>query len=203
MPGGHPSAPMEAFPHLLTRRLVLRELSAADAPALYAIHGDAEAMRWYGADPLTAPAQAVRLIDTFSAWRIAGSGLRWGLERRADARLLGTCGLFRWSRPWRSCTIGYELAREVRGQGFMREALGAVLEHGFETMALNRIEARVHPDNAASLRALEALGFVREGYQRQAGYWGGAFHDLAQYALLREDHRARGAGAAPPIARRA
>lgn len=181
---------MEPFPSLMTRRLVLRELSAADAPALYAIHGDVDGMRWYGADPMRSPAQATRLIDTYTAWRIAGSGLRWALERREDRALVGTCGLFRWSRPWRSCVIGYELAPEARGQGLMREALTAVLDHGFGPMGLNRVEARVHPENAPSLRTLDAFGFVREGYQREAGYWGGAFRDLAQYALLRGEYRA-------------
>ncbi len=180
---------MESFPRLRTPRLVLRELTAADAPALYAIHADGDAMRWYGADPMTAPAQAARLIETFTAWRIAGTGWRWGIERRADGVLVGSCGLFRWSRPWRSCTIGYELARDARGQGLMREALAAVLEHGFDVMALNRVEARVHPENARSLAVLAGLGFAREGYQRQAGYWGGAFRDLEQLALLRGDFR--------------
>ncbi len=182
--------PLDSFPRLQTRRLVLRELAPADAAALYAIHGDAEAMRWYGSEPMTAPGQAARLIDTFTAWRIAGTGVRWGIERRFDGALIGTCGLFRWSRAWRSCTIGYELARGARGQGFMREALGAVLEHGFDTMGLNRVEARVHPENDASLRILAALGFAREGYQRQAGYWNGEFRDLVQYALLRDEYRA-------------
>ncbi|MCM2552082.1 N-acetyltransferase [Burkholderia glumae] len=181
---------LESFPCMQTRRLVLRELAPADAAALYAIHGDADAMRWYGAESMTAPAQAARLIDTFMAWRIAGTGVRWGIERRADGALIGTCGLFRWSRAWHSCTIGYELARGARGQGVMHEALGAVLDHGFGAMDLNRVEARVHPENEASLRVLAALGFVREGYQRQAGYWNGAFRDLVQYALLRDEYRA-------------
>ena len=54
-------------------------------------------------------------------------------------------------------------------------------------MDLNRIEAVVDPDNAGSIALLERLGFVLEGRLRQAGYWGGGFNDMYQYALLRQD----------------
>jgi [ribosomal protein S5]-alanine N-acetyltransferase len=71
----------------------------------------------------------------------------------------------------------------------MNEALGAAIDYGFDTMQLNRIEAQVRPENTSSIKTLETLGFLREGYQRGAGYWGGAYHDLHQYALLRSDFR--------------
>src|SRR5512139_756300 len=44
---------MSGFPTIETDRLLLREIVAADAPALFAIHSDAQAMRWFGSDPLT------------------------------------------------------------------------------------------------------------------------------------------------------
>lgn len=71
----------------------------------------------------------------------------------------------------------------------MNEALTAAIGYGFDTMQLNRIEAQVHPENTASVRTLETLGFLREGYQRQAGYWSGIHHDLLQFALLRSELR--------------
>lgn len=48
---------MSDFPTLETDRLVLREIVADDAPALFAIHSDAIAMRWFGTDPLVDIAQ--------------------------------------------------------------------------------------------------------------------------------------------------
>jgi ribosomal-protein-alanine N-acetyltransferase len=53
---------------------------------------------------------------------------------------------------------------------------------------LNRIEAQVHPENAASLKLLRRLGFVEEGRQRQAGFWWGGHHDLVQLSLLRHEY---------------
>ncbi|MCC8404513.1 GNAT family N-acetyltransferase [Paraburkholderia sp. MMS20-SJTN17] len=96
-----------------------------------------------------------------------------------------------WNRNWRSCVVGYELAPLARGKGYMQEALCAAIDYGFDAMQINRIEARVHPQNHPSIRTLETLGFLREGYQRQAGYWCGAYHDLLQFALLRSGFQRR------------
>jgi ribosomal-protein-alanine N-acetyltransferase len=85
--------------------------------------------------------------------------------------------------------VGYELAREAWGQGYMRETLLAVLGFGFVQMQLNRVEAQVHPDNVASLKLVERLGFVREGLLREAGWWGGQAQDLVQFSLLRREQR--------------
>jgi RimJ/RimL family protein N-acetyltransferase len=91
------------------------------------------------------------------------------------------------NRNWRKCTIGYELHPSARGLGYVNEALRTVLPWGFRHMALNRVEALVHPSNAASLRSVEKLGFKREGLQRQVGYRSNQHHDMDQYSLLRRE----------------
>jgi ribosomal-protein-alanine N-acetyltransferase len=177
-----------AFPSLSTRRLQLREIVASDAPALLAIHSDREAMKWFGTDPLADLEAAEKVIAGFANMRTLPSpGVRWGIVHASPARggaLLGTCGVFRWNRGWRTCLTGYELARGAQGQGYMSEALRAIYAWAFETMGVERIEAQVHPLNVASLRLLGSLGFVEEGLLREAGYWLGERRDLVQLGLL-------------------
>lgn len=176
------------FPTLETPRLRLREIVATDAPALLALHTHAEHMRWFGADRLSTLDHAALLVEMFAAWRRAPShGTRWALERKEAPGLIGTCGVFSWHRAWRKCVTGYEIAPAHAGQGLMREALGAMFDWSFSQLGLNRIEAQIHPDNAASRRLVERLGFRQEGLQREVGYWAGAHHDLTLYALLRRD----------------
>jgi [ribosomal protein S5]-alanine N-acetyltransferase len=178
------------FPILESPRLLLREIVAADAPALLSIHGDPELMRWFGNDPLPDVAAAEALINTFHGWRqLPNPGTRWAIERRQTPGLIGTCGLFGWNHHWRKCIVGYELASAAHGQGYMHEALTVALSWGFAAMGLNRIEAQVHPDNLPSLKSLQRLHFVEEGRLREGGFWGGQYHDLLQYSLLEADWR--------------
>lgn len=180
------------FPTLHTERLVLREIVPADAPALLAVHGDAESMRWFGSDPLPDLAAADALVETFAGWRRQPNpGTRWGIALAQDpGQLLGSCGLWSWNRAWRRCTTGYELHPSVRGRGLMDEALRAVLARGFGAMGLNRVEALVHPENATSRRVLQRLGFQAEGLMCEVGYWRGQYHDMISVALLARDWRA-------------
>ena len=185
------------FPVLRTTRLVLRQILPSDSAALFAIHSDAEWMRWYGVDPVTDPDQADQLAELFAGWFNAGTGFRWALERIQDRQLIGTCGLFRWNKSWRNCVIGYEIRRDCHGQGYMREALAAVLDHGFNGMHLHRVQAETHPDNLASIALATRLGFRFEGIHREQAFWGGRFHDLNCYSLLEHDWRAQCSDRAP------
>lgn len=176
---------MVDFPALETSRLTLREIVESDAENIFRIHGDAEYMKWFGSDPVRDLDGAAKLVATFASWREEPvSGARWAVELRDQPGLIGTCGLFRWNRNWRSCIVGYEIAPAHQGRGYVKEALKAIINWGFREVQLNRIEAQVHPDNTASLALLEALGFLQEGRQREAGYWAGRHHDLLHYALL-------------------
>jgi ribosomal-protein-alanine N-acetyltransferase len=179
---------MADFPELKTRNLLLREIADDDAADLLRIHGDAEHMKWFGSDPLKDIEGAKRLVQMFATWREEpASGIRWGIQLRNTPGLIGTCGLFRWNRNWRTCVTGYEISPLHQGRGYMTEALAAAISWGFREMQLNRIEAQVHPDNRASLSLLGRFGFVEEGRLREVGYWGGSHHDLMLYALLKRE----------------
>jgi ribosomal-protein-alanine N-acetyltransferase len=184
------------FPVLATPRLKLRQLDRSDAAALFAIHSDITWMRWYGVDPMIERYQADQLAEFFASWHAAGTGYRWGLERNSDQRLIGTCGLFRWNRSWHNCVVGYEIAHDCHAQGYMREALAAILGYGFTEMELHRIQAEMHPDNAASIGLAMRLGFRFEGVHREQGYWSGRYHDLNCYSLLRQEWHRRAKNAA-------
>jgi [ribosomal protein S5]-alanine N-acetyltransferase len=180
----------DSFPTLTTERLRLREMRKADAPALLALRSDPEVMQWCGDDSVVELAQAQRLIEVYAAWRrMSFPATQWALERREDGRLIGACALSNWRPVTRTCQISYELAREAWGCGYMQEALRAALAWGFPQMSLNRIEARIHPDNSRSRALARRLGFLPEGVLREAGFWGGSHHDMQQGSLLAREYR--------------
>lgn len=73
--------------------------------------------------------------------------------------------------------LGFSLAQEVQGRGFMQEALEEGLAFAFERLQLNRVMANYRPHNKRSARLLERLGFEVEGQARGYLFIDGAWRD--------------------------
>lgn len=83
--------------------------------------------------------------------------------------------------------LGYWLAEEYWGRGFMTEAVKAVTKHAFENLGLIRIFARVFANHAGSVRVLDKAGYQQEGYFKNAIVKEGIILDQLQYAILKPE----------------
>jgi ribosomal-protein-alanine N-acetyltransferase len=90
--------------------------------------------------------------------------------------------------PKQSSMLGYQIGEEFNGKGYMTEALKLALDIGFNELKFHRITAQVNPANPASIRVLEKVGFVREGYARKSLKVGGEWCDHVCFALLEEEY---------------
>jgi RimJ/RimL family protein N-acetyltransferase len=108
-----------------------------------------------------------------------------------QGELVGTCTLFGLVPSSRRAEVGFALAKPAWRQGYMSEALRALLDHAFTVLDLNRVEADTDPRNLPSVRLLERLGFVREGLLRERWIVAGEASDAALYGLLRRDWATR------------
>lgn len=187
---------MRPYTHLQldTPRLRLRPLEPADADGLLRIYGDPDFMRYWSSEPWTSRTQAEALIEKDRRELALGEHLRLGIFLREGGALIGTCSLFHFSAQNRRAEVGYGIAPAHWRQGYMSEAVGALLAYAFDELQLNRLEADIDPRNAASARSLEKLGFAREGYLRERWFVGGEVSDTALYGLLARDWRAARAG---------
>ena len=179
------------FPDLRSERLLLRELRSDDAGALFRQFSDEEVTRYYDLDTFTQPTQAEQLVALWRQRRERRFGIRWAICRpEAPEELLGTCGFNLWVQNSTRAVLGFDLARANWRQGIMSEALGLLLDYGFQQMELNRVEAVVFRDNDASCRLLAKLGFASEGLLREYEYLHGRLQDMYMYSLLRRDREA-------------
>lgn len=187
--------PMPAFDQvaLHTGRLHLRPFRPDDAGALFAVFSDPRVMRYWSSAPWTSIDSAHEMIARDAKAMAEGEWLRLGVETAGDGRLVGMCTLFDLNVQCRRAQVGYGLASDVWGRGIMREALTALLDHGFETLDLHRVEADVDPRNEPSVRILERLGFLQEGFLRERWIVEGEKSDSALFGLLRDEWRARAA----------
>lgn len=119
-----------------------------------------------------------------------GTAISFLIFENAGGRLVGglTMGNIRRGVA-QSAQIGYWMGEAHAGRGYMSEAIQLILDHGFSTVRLNRIEAACIPDNERSIRALEKAGFRREGLLRSYLRINGAWRDHLLYAITAEDHR--------------
>jgi [ribosomal protein S5]-alanine N-acetyltransferase len=178
----------ETFPLLETPRLILRQIVAEDAEAIFAIRGDYEVTRLNTGPAYPDMMHAVKLINALREGFGMKDELRWGITRRGEDVVIGMAGYNYWARADNRAQVGYDLARAAWGQGIMPEALHAVIQFGWQRMGLNRIEADCSADNAASIRVLEKIGFQREGCQRDQYLEEDGYHDLLLWGLLKREY---------------
>jgi len=181
----------DAFPLLTTERLRLREIADRDIESTFELESDPVAMRYWSHPPMRDISEARTAVERVKAYFPAREGLRWSIVSPADDRMLGHVSLFDFSEQNGRAEIGYGLARRHWGQGFMHEALTAVVEYAFGPLGLRRLEADTDPRNLASLRTLERLGFKREGLLRERWQVGDEISDSALLGLLARDWRMR------------
>ena len=177
----------QSFPPLETSRLMLRGIQRADNAALFGILSDDEVTRYYDDESFTNISQATSQIEAWELGFVNKRCIRWGIVRKGEHEIIGTCGFYGFHAWHKRASIGYELARTAWRQGIMTEALDAIIAFGFTEMNLNRIDAVVLPENKASILLLEKLGFSHEGILKEYENWGNkGFVDLRLFSLLKK-----------------
>jgi RimJ/RimL family protein N-acetyltransferase len=179
----------ETLPTITAERVALRWLTGEDVRDLFAVFSDPDVMRYWSSPPLVEIEEASELLAHIQDCFRRRVLFQWGVARRADDRVIGTCTLFHPDLGNRRAELGYALGREHWGQGYMQEALRALLNYSFGDLNLHRLEADVDPRNASSARTLEKLGFRQEGYLRERWLVGGGVQDSLFYGLLRSEWR--------------
>ena len=171
-----------ALAELLSARLRLRPRTRDDLEANLAMDLDPEVHRHIFVRGVPdAAAHRAELLRRIASPPAMG-GL-WVVEWRQQPGFLGWCGVFPLEDSG-LIELGYRYTRAAWGQGVATEAGRAVLDHGLRTLGLDPIVAVADPDNLASRRVLEKLGFSHEGPARYYGT------EVAFYRLSRSQYLA-------------
>jgi ribosomal-protein-alanine N-acetyltransferase len=166
--------------------MTLRPPQESDAPALLALAGDPEVTQWFSWGPYTSIDQPLDYIERARGWREAGTQVDMLIVDHEQGPV-GITGLSEIVQRDRRAVVGTWIGREHWGSGANALSKALILHLGFEGMGLERIAAPTDVRNGRSQRALEKLGFVREGVLRSYHRHGDEFKDVAMYALLRSE----------------
>ena len=172
-------------PVLRTARFVLRPLARGDAPALFPSFADPEVMRWWSRGPFTSEQELADWLVPESGW---DEGRSWAVaETESGAAIARLAAIDRGDGI---TELGYLVARDRQGEGIAREALSALIAHLFGTEHRRRLYADTDPENAASNRLLERLGFTLEGRLREQWTTHIGRRDSLFWGLLHREWRA-------------
>ncbi len=173
-------------------RIYLRQPSAQDYPQWSSLRADSKAFlqpwepRW-PEDDLSRISYRRRLKRYAREIR-NDRGFPYFLFKKSDDCLVGGLTLSNIRRGVaQSCSLGYWMGQPHAGQGFMRDAVEAVLPHVFGKMGLHRLEAACLPHNERSIGLLRATGFTKEGYAKGYLRINGQWQDHILFAITKED----------------
>ena len=177
---------------LTTERLLLQEAGPEDAPAIasYTWRNREFLKPWEPKRQESFYTEAVQR-DILEADRTEIQEGRlfklWiSLKEEPDA-VIGSVALSNIVRGvYQGCHLGYRLDKDLLGRGYMPEAVGALVEHGFGVLRLHRIEANIIPRNSASLSVVRKLGFQEEGLARRYVKINGKWEDHYHMVLLND-----------------
>jgi len=147
---------------LETERLSLRPMRRDDAKPLMRLFGDPFFMESFGRGPFDESEMSAWVARNLAHQEQHGYGLFTIVLRRSE-QVIGDCGLEVMELEGeREVELGYDLRRDLWGNGYATEAALAVVEHAFGQLGLHRLVSMIRVGNSRSARVAERLGMVRE-----------------------------------------
>jgi [ribosomal protein S5]-alanine N-acetyltransferase len=175
------------LPSIETDRLLLRKITLNDAKDMFEYAADPEVSEYTTWSTHASIDDTKYFIKSLIKMYKRRELVDWGIEHKAEKKFIGTCGYVEWSMTHSRAEIGYALSNKYWNQGYMSEAVNAIMDFGFREMLLNRIEAKCKLNNIASARVMEKVGMQLEGILRQQLFVKGRYWDLKLYSILRDD----------------
>lgn len=175
------------MPDLHTPRLRLRKLNMRDAQDIYRYSRDPEVARHVLWDAHRSIGDSRAYLRYMLRRYRSHEPASWGIELIETGRIIGTIGFMWVQEDNAAAEVGYSLARDCWGRGYMTEALRAVIQYGFDHMTLNRIEAQHETTNPASGAVMRKCHMQHEGTLRSRLFNKGHYVDVELYAILKRD----------------
>jgi ribosomal-protein-alanine N-acetyltransferase len=179
------------FPTLTTPRLILRQPVAGDAADLFSYLSDPEVQKYDSPNvPMRELAEAVAAIEKARQHFASKRAILWSIALKDENRNIGWFGFYFEEQCTYKTDLGYTVSRPYWRRGIATEAVRALMQFGFETLGLHRINVDTRMDNIASVRLMQTLGFTYEGVRRECVLnEDGSYQSWGLYGMLENEYR--------------
>ncbi len=148
------------FLTLESERLILNEISMNDLDFLFEIRNNDANNKFIGRKKSSLEEVKQFIVDRISDFK-EKKGITWMIYSKETKQNTGSICYWNFNFENDSAEIGYELAPEFHGKGFMQEALSKVINFGFNELNLQTIEAFTDKNNTSSINALVKFNFIQ------------------------------------------
>lgn len=174
------------LPLLVGAHVMLRDLRLPDAPSLYALLATEDIRRF-----ISPPPDDIEGFERFIAWahgeRVAGKYLCFAVVPLGGDVAVGLFQVRRLGITFHTAEWGFALGKRFWGSGLFVEAARLVTEFAFESVGIQRLEARASVDNGRGNGALAKIGAQRESVLRKSFMRNGRYVDQFLWAILAPD----------------
>ncbi len=174
---------------ILTERLLLDELTPADAEEMFPYRADPELCRYQSWEPMTSLEEVEHFIAEVSAtlFNTTGTWFQIAIRHQKTGQLLGDLGVHFLSDAPQQVELGFTISSTHQRKGYATEAVQGLLQYLFQDCKKHRITASVDPRNQASLALLKKVGFKQEAHFRKSLWFKVAWVDDIVFAILRSE----------------
>ena len=177
----------DTFPALIIDdNYALREQSIDDHQDFFEYFADKEVSKYILSNIPTTLAEAKDEMQYWVNLYQRRISVYWAIIDRDSNKMIGAIGFNDWNRFNNRAEISYDLSKAYWQRGIMTKAIKVVLDYGFNTMHINRIQASTLTANKASWRLLKSSAFTREGSLKQYRFHNGQYYDIEMYGLTRD-----------------
>ena len=175
------------FPILESERLRFRKLTNEDAPEILTLRGNPETMKFIPRPLATNIEDALNHIKIINDKIDENLDINWAVTEKGSDKCIGLMGFYRTQPEHFRTELGYMIAPEHNGKGYVTEAVKTFLNYAFNTLNFHSIEAVIDSRHTASERVLQKNGFEKEAHFKENFYYNNEFTDTVIYGLLKQN----------------
>lgn len=173
-----------------TNRLILKKIENADAEDMFLnfAHDD-RVSRYMSWDSFKTVEDSIKWIDEWQVEYNKEDVYYWGIYLKSSHKLIGTIYLLTESTVSKVGSLSYCLGFDYWGNGYVCEAVDAVIDFAFNKIGYNRVEAYYAKSNLQSARVLQKVGMKKEGTLRQRCKTHNDYEDCIYYSILKSEFK--------------
>ena len=177
----------QPFPNLESKRLNFRKLSNDDVKEVFELRSNPDTMKFIPRPLAANVEEALKHIKIINDNIDANTDINWAVTEKDNDKCIGILGFHRTQPEHYRTELGYMIAPEHWGKGYVTEGVKTILNYAFNVLNFHSIEAVIDSRHIASEKVLQKCSFTKEAHFKENFFYNNEFTDTVIYSLLKRN----------------